>query len=46
MKHRPNTKTQVVQVRLTTKERLHLRLKSQSMGMTVSDFIRYKTGIV
>ena len=40
---RPNTKTEVVQVRLTTKEKTKLQSQAQKRGESLSSFIKSKT---
>ena len=40
---RPNTKTQVVQIRLTSKEKSKLEAQANKRGKSMSDFIRDKT---
>jgi len=41
--HRPNTKTEVVQIRLTTKEKSKLQSQATKRGETLSSFIKSKT---
>jgi len=40
---RPNTKTEVVQVRLTTKEKTKLQSQASKRGESLSSFIKSKT---
>ena len=40
---RPNSKTQVVRLRVTPKEKAKIETQAQKRGETMSDFIRAKT---
>jgi uncharacterized protein (DUF1778 family) len=41
--HRPNSKTQVVRLRVTPKEKSKIEAQAKKRGETLSDFIRAKT---
>ena len=40
---RPNTKTEIVKIRVTAREKFKLESTAQKRGETLSDYIRAKT---
>jgi uncharacterized protein (DUF1778 family) len=40
---RPNTKTERLHIRLTTKEKSNLETQANKRGQTLTDFVRAKT---